>query len=331
MLGLSAVDRLAVEFIYRHVWFINQKLLNRAQALIGALESNGIEVICLKGLPLLLEAYADEGGRFMSDLDLLVAPEQIDQTVIVLGQLGWKPKSPEYFLHRAYQLRHSEEFVHPSGLECDLHWRLFRNSYSAVGFGDLQVTRRSLNLRGQRVWVPSVEYQLLQLMIHGMSWELVPPIRWILDVHLLLKRHAVDWDMVIRRSKECKAILPVGEALRIYDEVLPGEIPAGILRICTGDQVSRAQRSVYRDMTRPYSRATLGGIWRAYRADRRLAVGLGISRPGVGGALHHFCSYLGAESPAQALLLLLKKLLNLIDKWRPTVSRQCYRGNVVKE
>jgi hypothetical protein len=62
-LRLSTADAAAIEPWYRQVWLRNQVLLNRCTEVVGHLQAAGIECLLLKGLPLLIELYRDEGGR----------------------------------------------------------------------------------------------------------------------------------------------------------------------------------------------------------------------------------------------------------------------------
>ncbi|MEJ2061495.1 MAG: nucleotidyltransferase family protein [Gammaproteobacteria bacterium] len=68
----------------------NQLILKQIGKLTKALNASGIEPILLKGAAgLATNLYADPGQRVMTDIDILVAPEQFDTALQQLRQSGW--------------------------------------------------------------------------------------------------------------------------------------------------------------------------------------------------------------------------------------------------
>ncbi|MEK0451806.1 MAG: hypothetical protein RL088_4074 [Verrucomicrobiota bacterium] len=296
LLKLSGEDCVETGQIYRFVWFRNQRLLNAAEQAVAALRKEGMEPFLLKGVPLLLEAYQDEGGRYLSDFDLLIRAVEIQPAVAALARLKWKAQVPEVFCRRVFNLRHSEEFVDGSGLSCDLHWRLFRARHAPVPLEWIDDDARTLSFRCGAVRVPSVEHSLLLLCVHGMSWENVPPIRWILDFCLLLRRHAVDWDHFIQEAERFAVALPVSEALATFHEIEPEAVPDYVRERLARTRTHESRRVAYQKMVQPYASASLRMKWRWINEERQLAVALGQVPPGVRGLLRHLCGKLGAKS-----------------------------------
>lgn len=94
------------------------------QRVMTALADSGIRSAPLKG-PLLSEAlYGDPGRRVSSDIDLLVAPEQLPAAVEVVRSLGFA--APTDFVERSglprlhFLLMHAEQKLPP----VELHWRV---------------------------------------------------------------------------------------------------------------------------------------------------------------------------------------------------------------
>lgn len=222
-LGLSAEDAATLEPRYRQVWLRNQVLLNRSALLVSRLQASGISCLLLKGLPLLIAEYQDEGGRYLEDFDILVHPEDVARAAYLLNALGWTTPYPDEV---STKKSHAHGFRNAEGFSCDLHWHLLWLPHAQVDETPLWLAKRPIQLRDEPTFTLSVEHLLLHLCVHGMSWETVPPIRWILDVHLLLRHHVAKWEAVLAEAQRRGVTLPLAEALAIYEAVLPGEIPA---------------------------------------------------------------------------------------------------------
>lgn len=279
-LGLSAGDAAALEPHYRQVWLRNQVLLNRAALVVSRLQAAGIRCLLLKGLALLVEVYQDEGGRYLEDFDLLVHPEDVERAVYLLNALGWKSPLPDEV---AVGKCHAHGFSNAEGFSCDLHWHLLWRPHAQVDETPLWQAKRPMRLRDEPAFTLSVEHLLLHLCVHGMAWETVPPIRWILDVHLLLRRHAVNWKTVLAEAQRRGVTLPLAEALVIYETVLPGEIPASVQEHLQALSPTDAQWLAYSQIvTRPSISTVVSGLladWRIAQFERRAkSGGLGIFR-----------------------------------------------------
>lgn len=241
-LGLSAEDTAALEPHYRQVWLRNQVLLNRAAQVVSQLQASGIRCLLLKGLPLLIEVYRDEGGRYLEDFDILVHAEDVQRAVSLLSALGWKTPYPDEV---TTQKSHAHGFRNAEGFSCDLHWHLLWLPHAQVDETPLWLAARPIQLRGEPTFTLSVEHLLLHLCVHGMAWETVPPIRWLLDVHLLLRPHDVKWEAVLAEAQRRGVTLPLAEALATYEAVLPGEIPACVHKRLQALAPTDAQRLAY--------------------------------------------------------------------------------------
>lgn len=266
-LELSAADAAALEPRYRQTWLRNQVLLNRCAEVVGHLQASGIECLLLKGMALLTDVYADEGGRYLEDFDLLVGPEQVPRAVAALNTLGWHALHPEEL---SLEARHAHGFYNAEGLSCDLHWHLLWRAHAAVNEAPLWATKRPLRVRDEPTFTLAAEHLLLHLCVHGMAWETVPPIRWLLDVHLLLQRHPVQWELVLAEARRRGVTLPLAEALSVYETSLPGELPTFLHEQLRLLPASEEQRLAYAQLvTEPTLRAVLRGLMTDWKAAQR--------------------------------------------------------------
>lgn len=279
-LGLSVEDVAALEPHYRQVWLRNQVLLNRAAQVVGSMQAAGIGCLLLKGLPLVIEEYQDEGGRYLEDFDLLIHPEDVPSAVYLLNALGWKTPFPDEV---STKKSHAQGFSNAEGFSCDLHWHLLWRPHAQVDETPLWQAKRPIQLRDEPTFTLSVEHLLLHLCVHGMSWQTVPPIRWILDVHLLLRHHVANWETVLAEARRRGVTLPLAEALVIYEEVLPGAIPTFVQEHLRQHPATDERRLAYAQIVmRPSVATVVGGLladWRNAQFERRASPGcLGIIR-----------------------------------------------------
>lgn len=290
-LHLTPEEIAALEPSYRFAWLQNQRLLNSAALLAEALEKEGIEILFLKGIPLLIDAYQDEGARYMADFDLMVRPIDLERLLPVMSKLGWNPSTPG-IIPNALHLRHSAEFKQADGLSCDVHWSLLRPPFKPVSEEYLWAGKRPFPLRDQAAFSAPVELNLINLFVHGMCWEQIPPIRWILDVHLLLKRHEPDWNLLLAEARSRQVMLPVAEAVATYTEIVPGEIPGQVCKQALAFRPTAKQVRAYQKVVLPYEDLSLRGAYEVFIADFKLAKSLGKLRPGIFGIIDHLCRYL---------------------------------------
>lgn len=282
-LSLPPADVVALDARYRQAWLRNQVLLNRCAEVVHHLQTNGIDCLLLKGVALLPEIYGDEGGRYLEDFDVLVRVEQVPQAVAALNALGWWSPHPKEL---SVGQRHAHAFRNVDGVSCDLHWRLFWRPHAAVDEAPLWAAKRPIRIRDTSTFTLSVEHLLLHLCVHGMAWETVPPIRWLLDVHLLRQSRVIHWEGVLAEAERRGVTLPLAEALAIYEEVLPGEIPAEVHHRLREPRVTQEERSAYAKLV---AAPTVSSILSSMVDDWKQARKDGGVPGGLRGALRFLC------------------------------------------
>lgn len=104
------------------VWAANQVVIDRARALGDALAAAGVRAVALKGIGL-IDCHRSVAHRPLGDLDVLVAPHDLERASAVLRAEGWLPAHPI----EPYLLRQRHAVIATSvvndGVVVDLHWR----------------------------------------------------------------------------------------------------------------------------------------------------------------------------------------------------------------
>lgn len=183
--------------IYQHSWCETQLHLRGAEVALGVLNKAGIPVMVSKGLALVGRYYASPALRPMSDCDIYIPRAEIEAACTVLGKAGWRVTDPRaqagtrdmVVLFPAMVLWHDE------WRELDLHWSLM-SGLTMPRIIDRFWARASPHQFGtSRALVPAPDDLLLHVVAHGMSSNILPPLRWIVDAATIVARHSetIDW------------------------------------------------------------------------------------------------------------------------------------------
>ena len=175
---------------------LNRKREHRR--ILSAFQSNGIELLAIKG-PALEHLYPKSAiSRYAGDLDLLTRNEAIANAEKILLELGYRkipgdlpsftephlsPKQRQFLTkHESHlRFRHSE-----SNLVIELHWKLSPNSHTwAIPFDLLWERRTSFPIGDQTAFTLSLEDHLMFLVLHG-AFHAWFRLFWLFDIALLL-------------------------------------------------------------------------------------------------------------------------------------------------
>ena len=95
-----------------------------ASRLIAALADEGIRSTILKGPQLGETIYGDPGRRLSNDIDLLVAPEQLEAAATIVQQFGYRPPSDHVRQDGLPQLHFTLNHRRGELPPIELHWRV---------------------------------------------------------------------------------------------------------------------------------------------------------------------------------------------------------------
>lgn len=205
---------------------------------LAALEEAGIAAIPYKGPVLAAQAHGNVSLRQFRDLDILVAPGEVDRAEAVLAARGYRQAAPLTALERRLiRLGGSEfELARGDGTLVELHWQLFGHYFPLpLDLAALRARLVPLPLGGRMVRTFALEDLLLILCAHGgdHSWE---RLEWIADVAALVARHPdLDWDALIARARRAGGLRMVLLGLRLASDLLDAPVPDGVLMRARAD------------------------------------------------------------------------------------------------
>ncbi len=233
--------------IYRQTWLRNRIAEARLLEAVESLESVGVESLALKGMALVGIAYGESGVRPMSDVDLLVHGKDLRRAVAELNARGWtfsQGRAGEEL--RFARLFHAVAFSHPSGVELDLHRHILEESNWRGADDGVWERKQQLVLSDRKLWTMSPTDHLVHLVVHGVRWDPVPPIRWIADAVTLIRTNEIDWDVVATEAEQRGVALAVGAALRFLRDEFAVQVPHGQLSKVESVAPGRLERIDFR-------------------------------------------------------------------------------------
>ncbi|HAA27132.1 MAG TPA: hypothetical protein DCE56_04915 [Cyanobacteria bacterium UBA8553] len=199
------------------------------------LGKNNIEMMTLKGA-MFIEAFSDYAlVREMSDLDIMVKPEQLYQAIELLSTLDFE--DTENF-RSCKNKRKNWSIQYASNAIClqsqrsditsvlvELHWQLF-SIFNQTNWSDKDLWNRAKYCSDKGFYCLNPVDALLHLCAHQCN-DLQIYLYGLVDVANILTfwREQLDWIEVIHRAKSQRILLHLVNILRLCNELLNTPLP----------------------------------------------------------------------------------------------------------
>ncbi len=241
----SAMGKLKV--IYRQAWSKNQTLFHEMAKVIEFLQNAGIKTMLLKGASLSLLYYKNNGSRPMADIDVLVPLKQARLADELLQKAGWTSPFPLTELDLIYG--HAIQLHNRLDKEFDLHWRPFNGCQDEYekDFWDGAIPVKMANVDSMS---PNPTDMLFHVIIHGVAWNPVPPIRWIADAITLINSDdfTIDWQRLINTAQKHHLNLRLKKGLQYLHDNFHPLIPPSVMKTIINLPVYYLEKIEYRFM-----------------------------------------------------------------------------------
>ncbi|MCU0647911.1 MAG: nucleotidyltransferase family protein [Gemmatimonadaceae bacterium] len=216
--------------VYRRMWAETHQRFQRVVPTLRALRDAGVEVLLLKGAPLVLTVYRNHALRPMSDVDLCVRSADVALAMSILEREGWALVEPWGDGTDRRRYTHAAQYRHPEGGEIDLHWHVLAERLDDVADAWFWASVEPLDFCGVGVWQLDPTRQLLHTIVHGVRWNPEPPIRWIADATALLATHGavIDWDALCTFAAASRVSHRTGLGLRYLRVQHGAPVPAAV-------------------------------------------------------------------------------------------------------
>jgi hypothetical protein len=176
----------------------NDRLAAQLTETVAAINDRGVTPVLLKGAAMFATAARPHwGSRLMSDLDIMVLPDQIDATLDALFALGYSvhhltpPDAGKWYM----------ELKRPSDVGMvDLHRQLPGPAFFYRSSGDVKQHCKMMHIGRGRAYIPSATYQALILTIHDQFqdsdyWIGNIDVRHLIELRdLVISPEGIDWE-----------------------------------------------------------------------------------------------------------------------------------------
>ncbi len=193
-----------------------------------------IPVILLKGAHLAEAVYKDPAARLMTDLDLMVARQNLDRASDVLARMGYRPTKSfwsEYETTFSHQL---PIFTGKGLIPIELHWTILTPDLP------YKIDINGLWERSQKLQASDIEIQVLSpndLILHlglhaSMQHKLTGGLRLIYDIAATLDTYGelIDWSIIVERTACWNANRAIYLVLRLCHSIFGIGAPQAIFR-----------------------------------------------------------------------------------------------------
>ncbi len=261
--------------VYIRYWTQYEMTTPPLLAEVRGLNAAGFNPLLLKGTALQASVYGgDAPTRPSADVDVLLPAGDVSQVVNWLEIRGYTVPS---FFDSGEQFSTNKSLgLSKENRELDLNWWLYP-------FGlDPQMEARMMN-RSVSVIIDDAAYatlaledHLLHALLHGSGANEVPPIRWMLDAHLIAEELSnTQWHTFVKEVAAGGYRIPVGPMLDCLVSELGTPVPHWVLTDVAGHRASMTGLMVQWHLSLPYGRRrqVSRALFAQYLADRDLTKG----------------------------------------------------------
>jgi hypothetical protein len=192
--------------------------------------------VSLKGLGLIATAYPEATVRPMHDLDFLMPPGEFQGAFKALVAKGWNPvRGNQKTYARRLKVFHALPLIGPDGIEIDLHrYMLEENCFAGA---DAPVFERLRTGHAGDVPVTALgpEDQMINACVHGVRWDPLPPLRWVLDAVMAIRSAGddFDWEYLVQEARRRGVTVGMSAALAFAAQFEPSIPQATIGRLAS--------------------------------------------------------------------------------------------------
>lgn len=205
----------------------NLGALAEFRAVGDALVRQKVPFVLLKGSAYLIDLYDDPGERPLTDIDLLLRPEDVHRVARYLAGSGYQGSvDPWYPESRRF------EMVRMSGTHCrfEFHWQLGLEHRLRIDQDALWAGTRAAQLEGVPCRVLRPEDALLYHVGHLADHYFGPSLKWILDLRRMLSRWEIDPGRLVTRAADWRVRIALYLAFRHLEKLFPQETRGDLMR-----------------------------------------------------------------------------------------------------
>ncbi len=183
----------------------NQLLAQELVQVLAQLGTAGVPVIPLKGIALAESLYGDPALRTCADLDILVHPKDVAESLRLLRSSVYEARCGEpFFVHLLARygkdcllMREDARTVYPLQVHCGLIWG---GPAERSLLAEIWADAAPRPFHEAPAYALSPEWEFLYLAVHAARHGLFP-FKWLVDLDWIMVRGALDWKKVQAMAK----------------------------------------------------------------------------------------------------------------------------------
>ncbi len=247
-------------------------LSSELAAVISAFQQQGIQTVCLKGTAMAEVLYGNACLRSVTDIDILVHPEDKAGAAAILTKLGYRQLRPQQPRDHPF---HEEPYYKKASFPIFLEMHLYLDDKRLVAFPERDIWRRTqpLIIQGVQTLTLSPEDNLLFLANHLYKHD-SERLKFLCDIAELVKKFegSLDWEYIVSAArswkinpatyfglKRAKELLGAPVPANYLDLLRPGALRCWLLNIIEGEDkfVSRTKNAKLRSETSTLAHALM--------------------------------------------------------------------------
>jgi hypothetical protein len=183
------------------------------------LSEHGVPFLLLKGAAYLADLYDDPGGRMLTDVDLLLRPDDAGRAARALVAAGFRGEvGPHYPENRRF------EMVLPGPARCrfECHWAIVPPARARVDHDGIWSRAIPCVVDGASRSRLGPEDALLHHVLHEADSYYGPSLKWTIDLRQMIRRWALDPDILAERAAAWGARTALHLACVQMEKIFPG-------------------------------------------------------------------------------------------------------------
>lgn len=215
--------------IYNKTLYRNVILSDELTKILSAFNQRGIRVISLKGIALAEMLYENPALRTMSDMDILVQPDDLPRASSLLIEMGYKQlTSPVHQAHPFHGAPYYKQTTFPIFIE--LHWDLEDEKLMSTPMEKIWGRAQTLQLQWGKTMTLSFEDTLMFSIVQ--LCKQFDHLKVLGDIAELMKKYqrALDWRYIVDSAHSWGIGTGVYYSLKRAQDLLEAPVPPSVIK-----------------------------------------------------------------------------------------------------
>lgn len=215
---------------YQHNAYQNVCFYQALVEVSRQLHQANIPLILLKGSHLSKYVYRNLAIRHMTDMDVLIQPNDlaaVEKILLGMGYVLMNPEAREWYYHHHYHLVYRS----PQQLYLEVHWHIQEPKISTIDIQSCWQQAQTVELDGIPVWLFQPEHLFLHLCAHLAQNSFQLNLKHLYDIAFMVEdaEHPLSWPRLIACAAQWQLQKSVYVSLYLARTLLAAPVPDTVL------------------------------------------------------------------------------------------------------